>query len=619
MELELDPIEKEVSKPSPAITQKGSGGLQLDPVKGGEESSMIDKFMGMFKPNDKPTNSNLINLIGDDVSKAEPKQVDNSGALTKASRRMIEQAININARVVGQMGLMTNPEPAENPGLLTMVGKNINEATQRQLSIPEKFLSLRETLIRQAQSEPHKTEGENTPERKSKTIDFITKTIPDSLNRLIYQTVHQPEQLYNAYKPSVSKLIDAYTGVTKDRGKDLKEGSEEFLSTTGEVVKGIGDWFSKGIGGVEDKEKFLRFSLDQLKENYSTDPVGSAASLFTLYKTIGSIGKGAGVQKISDHSREEWLNVIDEEMKKRAPKQLKGEVGQTEDIPYAKWEDVKQKVLPEGMKNEIKALNASKELILDEKSTKGKIYDEVAKSREEAKVSEPEIVKSLPSEERFKHGALVQINSLTPAIIEGNGIIVGKEGGTHPDILKEHDMEPETVHERGFTTPEGLFLDRKEGKEWIENNQPEIHEELVKMNGKDYELHSQDYNKAKENLSEEKEAIDATEKGKVPEGNIGEYSGTDKIGETPEAGEGNRLPEGGEIIEGEGKGAEEGLKLDEGSIKEPDAKITVSESKSIEEQAKELGLTAKKWPDHDMYTIVDPENKGNFEVRKRKG
>jgi hypothetical protein len=85
-----------------------------------------------------------------------------------------------------------------------------------------------------------------------------------------------------------------------------------------------------------------------------------------------------------------------------------------------------------------------------------------------------------------------------------------------------------------------------------------------------------------------KEPTHAIKEGDQQKGSVGQHKGTDELGKTAEAG-------GGDKPEAAKGGGEEEV--------------------TIPDQAKALNLEAKKWPDRDMYTIMDPENKGNFEVK----
>jgi hypothetical protein len=71
----------------------------------------------------------------------------------------------------------------------------------------------------------------------------------------------------------------------------------------------------------------------------------------------------------------------------------------------------------------------------------------------------------------------------------------GDPGDTHVDILLEKGLKD---GERGFVTPDGQFLNRTQGKEYLKKNMPDVYKEWVKINeeGEHGELHIQDLMKA---------------------------------------------------------------------------------------------------------------------------
>jgi hypothetical protein len=185
---------------------------------------------------------------------------------------------------------------------------------------------------------------------------------------------------------------------------------------------------------------------------------------------------------------------------------------------------------------------------------------------------------------------------IKPVIETDNGIIPGKEGESHPDIIKEHKLDTKDIAEndKKFVGEDGNVLNRDEAKDLIKTQQPEVHEELVKKLGEDYELHSEDYNDALDKLNKDEvkkpeEGKNATEEGEVKTGDLGEHSGVGEVGKESEA--------------------------SSGDSNEPSGEGKKETEKSITDQAKDLNLKAEKWPDLDMYTITDPENGGNFEVK----
>lgn len=79
--------------------------------------------------------------------------------------------------------------------------------------------------------------------------------------------------------------------------------------------------------------------------------------------------------------------------------------------------------------------------------------------------------------------------NLTPSVMYQGNQLTG--GDTHTDILENHGINT-SEGERGFMTPEGQFLNRKQGMDYLKMNQPDIYEK-VKNKG---ELHSENLNKA---------------------------------------------------------------------------------------------------------------------------
>ena len=95
--------------------------------------------------------------------------------------------------------------------------------------------------------------------------------------------------------------------------------------------------------------------------------------------------------------------------------------------------------------------------------------------------------------------------TLRPAIKTDTGVIAGAEGGTHPDIIKEHGVTEGGTTERGFLTPDNRFLDRSAAKTWMVVNMPDAYDAWEAENGADAPLHSQDMNKAVEATQEPNE------------------------------------------------------------------------------------------------------------------
>ena len=121
-----------------------------------------------------------------------------------------------------------------------------------------------------------------------------------------------------------------------------------------------------------------------------------------------------------------------------------------------------------------------------------------------AKVSDSEPGKGseTPAEPADNVSEQLPAVSLRPAIKTETGVLEGKEGGTHPDIIKEHDLTESDQTERGFVTSEGRYLDRSAAKTYMAVQNPDLYDAWVETNGEGAkgELHSQDLNAAVEKV-----------------------------------------------------------------------------------------------------------------------
>ena len=110
---------------------------------------------------------------------------------------------------------------------------------------------------------------------------------------------------------------------------------------------------------------------------------------------------------------------------------------------------------------------------------------------------------------------------------------VGEAGDTHPDILEAQGIGREEPHDRGFITPQGETLDRKQAVDWLRENEPTTFAEWQKLVGPGAtELYSEHYNEAR------KETEHALETGIRPENDQREYPRDGGVGSRTEAGSG---------------------------------------------------------------------------------
>lgn len=104
---------------------------------------------------------------------------------------------------------------------------------------------------------------------------------------------------------------------------------------------------------------------------------------------------------------------------------------------------------------------------------------------------------------------------LRPAVKVGDKVYQGDEGQTHIDVMEDHFLES---GERGFVDDKGKFLTREEAKNHLKENSPDLYDEWVKQNddGEKGELHSDDLNKAAEEVAPEPQKAKEVKKEEAP-------------------------------------------------------------------------------------------------------
>ena len=75
-------------------------------------------------------------------------------------------------------------------------------------------------------------------------------------------------------------------------------------------------------------------------------------------------------------------------------------------------------------------------------------------------------------------GGKVAASGLRPAVKVGDKMYSGEERGTHPDILEANKEIKAGTEDRGFVTPDGEYLTRSQGKEWLKTNKPDVFDKL---------------------------------------------------------------------------------------------------------------------------------------------
>lgn len=100
---------------------------------------------------------------------------------------------------------------------------------------------------------------------------------------------------------------------------------------------------------------------------------------------------------------------------------------------------------------------------------------------------------------------------LRPAIRDNGEVTEGQPGSTHDETLSESGTKETEESERGFVDGDGNFYNRDEAKAWVRENEPETAKALEQVTGDpDAELHSEDYNEARQRSTGVKNAsVDA--------------------------------------------------------------------------------------------------------------
>jgi hypothetical protein len=99
-----------------------------------------------------------------------------------------------------------------------------------------------------------------------------------------------------------------------------------------------------------------------------------------------------------------------------------------------------------------------------------------------------------PIVEKPPIGETPPVENLRPAIQTRRGLLEGVVGESHIDILKRTGTKESLDHSKGFITPDGQFLNRKQAMDWLKDNQPEVAAKLKEQGVK--ALHTEDYNAA---------------------------------------------------------------------------------------------------------------------------
>lgn len=93
---------------------------------------------------------------------------------------------------------------------------------------------------------------------------------------------------------------------------------------------------------------------------------------------------------------------------------------------------------------------------------------------------------------------LKQHTSLRPAVVYRGEVITGDVGDDHVSIMKSHGIGPDEPHERIFVKPDDDdTANRRDSREWLENNDESTYTDWANAKGENSELHSRDVLAAK--------------------------------------------------------------------------------------------------------------------------
>jgi hypothetical protein len=141
----------------------------------------------------------------------------------------------------------------------------------------------------------------HTPTDKPKTItEFVTNTLPLSAGKTGYGALTFPYEAVKGFEEPFIKTADGLekavrSGVTFNADEarkgiqQFKEGVKEYLGAMKQNVQGFADFMGQGIGAKIDEYAFplpfigqYRLSWERFKDNWMTDPAGSALSILAI-------------------------------------------------------------------------------------------------------------------------------------------------------------------------------------------------------------------------------------------------------------------------------------------------------------------------------------------------